>query len=222
MQVWERSLINPGPDSEADSVRCSQTAPPSSTHGPVLTFGIPSTQLEARVRALKLPEQLALEREEDEAAAAAAALAQRRDAQEAERQRRLADIRRRDAARQALQRVAAGAAGGGAAAGGGRRGKGGGSEGPVEALGEELKAEGKALLARAQRSVGPDDPVVVTLARSARGHLFPPRFVRELFPTNFLWASFPRVSWGNCFPRVSWGDCFAPGYPLQYESAAAH
>ena len=113
------------------------------------------------MRAHKLPEQLELEREEDEAAAAAAAAVQRRAAQEAERHRRLADIRRRDAARQALQRRNAATDSGTVRKAGVKK-----PAAPAEALGKELDAGGRALLERARASVGPDEPIVVTLARS--------------------------------------------------------
>lgn len=57
----------------------------------------------ARVKALKVPEQLAMEAEEDELEAAAAARARHAEMKEEERLKRLADMQRRNAARKAMQ-----------------------------------------------------------------------------------------------------------------------
>ena len=67
----------------------------------------------ARVKALKVPAQLALEAEEDELEAAAAARARHAEMKEEERLKRLADMQRRNAARKAMQEGVRGSEDGG-------------------------------------------------------------------------------------------------------------
>jgi hypothetical protein len=121
-------------------------------------------QLDAKVRALKLPEQLELEREEDEAAAAAAALEARRAAQDLERQRRLSEMRRRDAVRRALARVSTPSLSASDVKKDGPDSSKSSKTPAPEALGKKFTGPGRELLRRAQEAVG-SDPVVVTLFR---------------------------------------------------------
>ena len=65
----------------------------------------------ARVKGLKVPEQLALEAEEDEMEAAAVARTRHQEMKEEERVKRLADIQRRNEARKAMQGGASGGQG---------------------------------------------------------------------------------------------------------------